>query len=146
MSGKSQTLLSHTADMGLSIRARSLRRLFMAAAEGLYGLMTDLENFRAQRPSGVIFRRVFSLEASGAGELLLAWLRELLYVFSAKRCIFLKYRIDRLDSKTLKIAAYGRRFDPRKHEQRYEVKAVTYHSFKLKKNRTGWLAKIIFDI
>jgi SHS2 domain-containing protein len=141
-----RTPIDHPADAGFKIKARSLRGLFLGAAEGLFELIGDPGVLRRLPERKAAVHRVISLGASGPGELLLLWLRELLYYFSAKRYFFLKYKIEKLGPDRLKIRASGVRFDPAKHEQRYEVKAVTYHGFRLHKTRMGWTAEIIFDL
>ena len=88
----------------------------------------------------------FSLHAENASELLLGWLRELLFTFSTKRYVLLEYNFTELTDQTLVADAQGFIFDPKRHDQKCEIKAVTYHNFKLEKIKEGFVAEIIFDI
>ena len=43
-----------------------------------------------------------------------------------------------------RVSVYA--FDPKRDEPRHEVKAATYHQFEIKKGKSGWRARVIFDI
>ena|SRR3989338_4051650 len=139
----SYEIFDHTADVGLRIRGRQLSDLFVEAARGLFDLMTD-----PKLPAGNPLRAKahFSLHAENASELLLGWLRELLFTFSTKRYVLLEYNFTELTDQTLVADAQGFIFDPKRHDQKCEIKAVTYHNFKLEKIKEGFVAEIIFDI
>ena len=143
---KSYEIIEHTADVGLKIRGKTLQDLFRNAGCGLYSLITDFDSFKesaASEPSRPVRIR---LPAENAGDLLLKWLRELIYLFSAKRLLFCDFQFERITEKELLVHAAGKKFDPARHEQNYEIKAVTYHHFRLEKQKSGWTAEVIFDI
>ncbi len=135
--------MEHTADVGLRIRGRDLKELFIHAAAGFFDLVTEVET--GEEPSGRIWQR-FQLGGENTGDLLLKWLRELLFVFSTKRIIFKEFEFKKLTDRELDVHAVGVLFDPARHGQKVEVKAVTYHGFKLETSKEGWMAEIIFDI
>ncbi|MBI1976770.1 MAG: archease [Candidatus Omnitrophica bacterium] len=95
--------------------------------------------------------------------MLIAWLRELIYLSSTKRMVFWDFKITRFDvgahlrvrpnkgghmGPPLQIHAeiFGEKIDPKKHILKKEVKAVTYHGLSLKKTRAGWVAEVILDV
>jgi SHS2 domain-containing protein len=137
---KQYEVIEHTADIGLRIYGRDLQELFRHAALGLFNLMTDVGKIKTQES------RTFCLQSQNAGNLLLSWLRELLFTFSVEKWVFKEIVFKNLTERQLEAIATGERFDPKRHEQRSEVKAVTYHQFKLEKRKTGWVAEVIFDI
>ncbi|MCM8776323.1 MAG: archease [Candidatus Omnitrophica bacterium] len=141
---KPYEIIEHTADVGLRIYGRELPELFTHAGLGLFGLITDINKIKQEKGD----RRRVSIDLKGrsAGDLLLKWLRELLFHFSTKRLVFEKFDYHELSETVLKADAFGLKFDPKRHDQRYEVKAVTYHQFKLKKQKSNLSAEIIFDI
>jgi SHS2 domain-containing protein len=40
----------------------------------------------------------------------------------------------------------GEQIDPRRHELRADVKAVTFHRFRVEEKQGVWTAEIVFDI
>ena len=142
---KPYELLAHTADTGLRIYGQDLEELFKHAALGLFDLITDVQKIR-EEPAEHLTEIQFHLKGGDRGELLLSWLRELLYVFSTQSLIFVEFSVDTLSDQELQISAGGHFFDPKKHDQKSEVKAVTYHQFKLEETQDGFVAEVIFDI
>ena len=71
-------LLEHTADMGIAARGNSLAELFQAAAEGLRAVLIEA-------PCDETESQQVSLTAEEPGELLVAWLQEILYRFECSR-------------------------------------------------------------
>ncbi|MBI3306969.1 MAG: archease [Candidatus Omnitrophica bacterium] len=137
-------IIEHTADIGLKIYGATLEELFLNGALGFFSLITDT---RILKKSEAKEEKVsFTLSSENAGDLFLKWLRELLFVFSTQKLILLDFDFRILTEKQLEIEACGRVFDPQHHEQKYEVKAVTYHQFKMEKKKSGWQAEVIFDI
>ncbi len=136
-------VIEHTADIGLKIRGENLEALFRNASLGLFSLITNIDTIK-QSENKVSLE--FQLEAENAGELLLKWMREILFFFSAKRYIPCEINFENIQQKKLSVKIKTGNFDPNKHEQRYEVKAVTYHGFKIEENPDGWMAEVILDI
>ena len=135
--------------IGLRISGRSFKALLIHAAEGLFDLITDSKAIkrlqRDQRRSSSTKVRL-KLKAENAAELFLQWLREWLFLFSTKKVIPVQYRFDKLTQKELTASAKCEIFNPRVHEQRYEVKAITYHAFKIHRSAKGWSADVIVDV
>ncbi len=135
------SILDHVADIGLRIEGGDLPTLFRSAAQGLFDLITD-----AQKIVPLSVEQVFEIRAKDLSDLFLKWLRELLFTFSTKKLIFADFEFTRLSRTHLQAKAHGGIFDPKRHPQRYEIKAVTYHGFKIEKKKEGWIAEVIFDI
>lgn len=139
-------IIEHTADIGLHIRGANQEALFRNAASGLFSLITDLERMKtvnaAEEETPVSIR----LKGENAEALFFNWLRELLFLFSTRHLVLDQFRFEKLTAHELTAAALGRKFDPKLHEQKYEVKAVTRHQFRVEKTKSGWSAKVIFDI
>jgi len=130
----------HTADMGLRVQAKDLEELFTQSALGMFNLITQLEEFKAEDALDVL------LKAEGVDELLWKWLRELHYLFSTQKLVFKKFEFSELSEKVVWATCWGEYFDPKKHPSEREVKAVTHHGFKVEKKAGGWAAEVIFDI
>ncbi len=133
--------IEHTADIGLSVEGDSLGELFANAA---YGLIYLLFNDRESEEHEI---RYIEITENRPDELLITWLSEINYYISVHN--FSPISIRDLDIKKTADryhlhaeVAGGYLPDPAT-----EIKAITYHQFFLKKNRSDhYQARIIFDI
>ena len=141
----SYEIIEHTADIGLRIRAKDLNRLFKDAAEGFFDLVTDLEAVKKSGPFS-LHEIEMNLQEENVEELFMRWLQELLFIFSTRKSILLEYNFVSLTPMLLRLKAKAIRFDPKKHVSRHEIKAVTFHQFRVTHDASGWLAEVIFDI
>lgn len=137
---KRYRFIDHTADLGIIAYGRDEKELFANIAFALFDNIADLEAVREDE--------AVEIEVGGMGweELLLNWLRELLYLQQVKDYLFKRFVLRELEENHLIGDANGERFDPRKHRMKLEVKAVTYHQLQVKKSKAGWQAQVIFDI
>lgn len=133
-------VFEHTADLGLRIRAGSPETLLVEAARGLMSvLIANPEDIRAVQ-SETIF-----VPGNELDYLLFDWLSELLYLFSTRRLIFHDYDVE-LTDEGLKARCRGETLDLERHRAEHEVKAITYHEFKVEQLGQIWQAEIIVDI
>lgn len=137
-------ILDHTADTGLRITGENLKEIFLSAALGLFFLITGQETIETRDSENV--DQAMELLADDEGELLLKWLRELLYLFSARRIMPVFFDFKELTKKKLKAGIVFVKYDPERHGQNEEVKAITYHGFKFEKTPGGWIAEVIVDV
>jgi SHS2 domain-containing protein len=139
-------IFDHTADIGLKISGCNYEEFLTHAAEGLMDVMTDTGAMKKIHADPAT-RLDITLEAADAGELLLKWLRELLFYFSSRRWMLNHFEFQKLTETSLHAKASGIRFDPDRFDQRVEVKAVTYHAFEIQKLKNGaWSAQVVLDI
>ena len=134
-------IIDHTADIGLKVRSRDFPGLLKDAAAGLYDLMTNPASLSQGAAPFTI-----QLQAGNAGDLFLKWLRELLFLFSTRRLAARQIEFQQISETALEARIRPAVLDPRIHEQRREVKAVTYHAFQIEKKAEGWAAQVILDI
>jgi len=131
---------SHTADLGLKVRAADLNQLFADAAAGLFSILV------ADIPSDpAATKRHLEVGASQLDLLLRDWLGELLYVFEAERVLLRDFDVE-VGQHELAATAWAQPFDPARHRPLREVKAITYHGLKVEPVATGWIAEVIVDI
>jgi len=138
-------VFEHTADTGLRIQARDLNGLFKDAAEGFYSLVTDLATVKAA-PGAALQEVEMNFQEENAAELFMHWLQEVLFFFSARKLVLIEMKFVSLTPMILKVKGKAVRFDPKEHPSRHEVKAVTYHQFRVVQAPGGWEAEVIFDI
>jgi SHS2 domain-containing protein len=137
---RSFELLDHTADVGLRARGGSLAELLAACAEGMFSVVVEEGEVREETAVKV------ELEASDAEALVHAWLRELLFRFSADGLVFARFDVQEATASRLRAVCHGEAFDPGRHRGGTEIKAVTWHDFKVEEREDGWLAEALLDI
>lgn len=133
------TLIDHTADIGIEIQARTKKGLFCRAALAMSHLMTGVP---ATHASG---GREESIHVEGADteDLLVNFLREILYLQNSRGLVLCDCRIEKGGRRRLAAVIC---FEPAQRRPQLEIKAVTYHGLRVSKEKSGWAARVIFDI
>lgn len=136
----SYKLFDHTADLGIEFFGDSREGLFVSAGAGLFDVITD--------PGQVKPTESFHFEVEGIDleDLLINWLRELLYLHQVKRILLCEFHISEMDAVHLKGTVRGEPFDAKRHEIKKEIKAATYHNIEVTENKGRWTARVIFDV
>jgi SHS2 domain-containing protein len=86
------------------------------------------------------------LAASEPADLLLDWLRELLYVFSARGFAVARASVRMKGPSTLHAELHGEPYDPGRHGLKLEIKTPTYHGYRFEQTESGCRAVILFDV
>lgn len=133
-------LIDHTADFGIEVTGNDQKDLFVNAALAMFDLIAN--------PSPLVGKSEFDLHVQGSDrcDLMVNWLRELLYLWNGKEVLIKAVDILSISEKTLTASLQHDRFDPDIHELKNEIKAVTYHQIKVEQNPEGWKATVIFDV
>ncbi len=133
-----------TADIAFEATGRDLPQLFTAAADATMNVMIDNLDAIESREA-----RQIELSNDNVEMLLFDFLQEFIYFKDANR-LLLRARETQIDQKGeayfLKAKVAGERLDDARHQQRADVKAVTLHGFSVKKQDSGWKAKVLLDI
>lgn len=134
-------LIEHTADIGIEARTETLSGLFVAVGLGLREILCDPVEKTADRTVSV------ELEAADAGELLVNWLNELLYLFETRGLFPVDVLVDAVDGEYLRARVRGFRFEAGRESLDHEVKAATYHQLKVEQDEEGaWFARVYLDL
>ena len=136
----SYEIIDHTADIGLHVFGNDPADLFRNAALALTDVITDRRNVVAVDSMGV------SVDGHDWPDLMVNWLRELLYLWSGKELLVASVEVDRINTQRIVAAARVVPFQPDRHRIRNEIKAVTYHQIDVSEGLTGWEATIILDV
>jgi len=137
---KPYRLISHTGDLGLEVWGKDLPDLFTQAGLAFFDIMVETSRIKLQQ------EKTITVEAPDLEALLVAWLGELLYIFETEHLVLARFLIQTLTSQTLSAIGWGEAFDPKKHQFKTAVKAVTYHQLRVWEARGGWRARVIFDL
>ena len=137
---KRYEFFEHTADIGMCAFGKTQAELFENAARGLYAAMGEFV------AAGNTIEHELELSTTDAAELLVDFLRELLFLFDTRRLVFTQFEWQELDTKLLCVTLRGAKADFEKSVLRTELKAVTYHCLKVQQKPEGWEATVIFDV
>lgn len=133
-------LLAHTADIGLAVVAPRRSTLFATAAQGLLALCGCAP---APRP---LERRSVAVAGEDNGELLIAWLNELLYQQESCHFAIATVQIETLTTTRLSATLFGEPLDPERHSFAHQVKAATYHRLVVRERRHRWQGRLYVDL
>jgi len=137
----------HTADIGVEISGRTKKELFANAANALFDIL--IENLDGKGTSAAKThkrQKTVTVEGSDAEDLLINFLREILYLFNGEKFITVSCEIIQFANKELQARLTGESFNPKKHLIKTEIKAVTYSGAQVEKFKRTWKARVIFDV
>ncbi len=130
--------LSHTAEIGLRIRADAPEQLFACAATGMFDLLRVAPD-RNRPPT----RQSLTVDSIDDESLLVDWLNELLYLHETTGAIFVDYRVTQWRATQLRAEVVGY---PPDSSPAVHIKAATYHQLSIRADAQGWTATVYFDI
>jgi len=136
------TFFDHTADIGVEVKGRTAKVLFVNAVEALFDVM--IENKVSEKTAQQ--QKKIAVEGADVADLLINYLRELLYLFNGEKFIMGNCEILKFTNKELQARLTGELFNSKKHAIKTEIKAVTYSGAKVERKKNGWRARIIFDV
>lgn len=132
------------ADVAFDAWGQTLEETIIASADALMNVM--VENLDTIRES---VRRNLMVESDTTEMLLFRLLEELVYLKDTDS-VFLRLSEVTLskvnDRFLLEASAYGEEIDPHRHDLNVDVKAVTYHRFKVEQTPQGWKATVVLDV
>jgi len=130
----------HTADLGILVQAESPVALFEEAARALSAQSCGPRAFAATGETRI------SVTGRDWPDLMINWLRELLYLVNGKSLVFGPVGIHKLKEFSLDAVVPVDNAGCAPHDMLNEIKAVTYHQLQVEPSDDGWQARIIFDI
>jgi SHS2 domain-containing protein len=131
--------LEHTADVKVEVFGRDRAELFANAAFCVADLMVESGLVEAAESMPV------SLKSTDERELLMDWLRELLFLFSNKGFVATRAEVLAVDEKSVSAVLHGEPYSLQKHGLKVELKTPTYHEYSLEHGDAGWRAVVVFD-
>jgi SHS2 domain-containing protein len=137
---KKYELIDHTADFGIRVFGFNSRELFSNAAWALFDRLTEMEAISGNDSCKI------TVFGDDWPDLMVNWLREVLYLWNGKERLVKSVEILSLSEKKLSAKIYFDAYTPNRHIIKTEIKAVTYHQVYVKSGPFGWEAGIIFDI
>ena len=132
--------IDHTADIGITVQAHSEEALFKEAARALSELLFG------KRPFAATETTTLEIKGSDWPDLMINWLRELLFLWNGENMIPGPVGIRRIEAFKLDATVPVDRTGCTPLDVLNEIKAVTYHQIQVENDADGWRARIIFDI
>lgn len=130
-------IIDHEADIGLEVYGKSLEELFINAVKGLFSLIVDAKDVKAEKGK--------RFDLTGNGDLLVVFLNELLKMWDAEGFIPNEFSI-KIENGKLTGSVIGGVFDPAKHTARHEVRAITYDELFIEEDGKSFKTRIILDV
>ncbi len=135
----SYSVLEHTADLGLEVRADSPEELFATAGRAL----TEQMALPVETPERASER--LELEGESWEDLFVHWLNTLLLRSELAQAWWTEFRFERLGARGLAATIAGPRRGPA-HERMREVKAVSHHHLALDLTPGRCYARLVLDL
>ena len=132
-------ILDHTADIGIKVKGESLP----AVMEKTILALSDLMIGNTQVGSNE--EREFIIDEDDVEIALVSILEEILYLFEHQKFAVSCCSVS-VQNNEYRVQMKGSLFNPSKVKDGTEIKAVTYHQLKVKKEDDTWIVKVIFDI
>lgn len=133
-----------TADIAFEAYGKNLEELFANAGMALMAVMVDIKDIKPSK------NHELRIKNKGLEELLFDFLSELVFLKDKQQILFSKFevKIKSLYSKPYALVAnlWGEKINPKKHKLRADIKAVTWHLFKIEKTKSGYKARVVVDI
>jgi SHS2 domain-containing protein len=139
---KDFVFLEHTADIRFEAYGKTLDECFMNAAKALTYSITDPRTIKEETKEEI------NLEADDLERLLHDFLSEMLFRFDTEAMLTNAAKVEIKENRgySLKAELSGEVYDPDVHHLKAEVKAVTYHNLKVKKEEGLWTAEVLCDV
>ncbi len=126
--------------MGIRAYGGSREEAFANCALGMMSLILDVESVEPRE------RKHIRVHGSGAEELLVRWLSEILFLVEAEGWAFGGFEVSELTEERVEGWGTGEPLDPDRHKVSGEIKAPTYHMLRLEEENGIWIAQVIFDV
>ena len=136
----SYELIDHTADFGLHVKGNDANSLFVNAAHAMFDQITDTRMLKGKETEYV------RVKGDDWPDLMINWLRELLYLWTGKSLLVKVVMIDSLSKHQLSSIVKADFFNSNHHVIKDEIKGVTYHQVLVRGGKEGWESKIYFDV
>ena len=133
-------LIDHTADFGIHVFGSDLKDLFSNAAFAMFDQITIVKDLQPEKELKI------HVTGSDWPDLMVNWLRELLYLWTGKELLVKHIDIQTLSEYNLTATLRVDPFKPDRHVITNDIKAVTYHQIQVNQVAKGWESRIIFDV
>ncbi len=133
--------LAHTADVGLRVRGSTAEEALCRLALAFATLVTG-----GAPASRLAEERLVVPGGPGLAGTAVALLRELLFRLATAREVPVEVEVHSASERGADVTVLFGRYDPDRHVEGADVKAVTWHAARLEREGDGWVAQAVLDI
>ena len=137
---KRYRITPHQSELAVKVFGSSQSELFANSAWALFDVITETEKIELKE------RLPLEVEGTDRDDLLVNWVRELLYFYQGSGYLLRDFRMLELGDKLLKAEVSGEKIDPDRHEIKREIVAVAYDKSRMAKTGDQWTAQLIFEV
>ena len=137
---KRYRITPHHSELAVKVFGSSQLELFQNAGWALFDVTTDIEKIETKDCVPL------EVEGTDQDDLLVNWVRELLYLYQGSGYLLKEFRISELGDKLVKAEACGEKIDPDRHEIKKEIMAIAYDKSRMAKTGDQWTAQLIFEV
>lgn len=139
---KPYIFFDHTADTLFEAYGKSEEELFNHAALALESVQVDLKSVSKKK------QILIKITSDSLDNLLFNFLQELLFLKDSKQLVFSEFNIKITKKRKYFLVAQckGEEINHKKHKLGVDIKAITFHQFEVKQEKTYWKARILVDI
>lgn len=134
----------HTADAEFEAYGKNLEEAFENAALVTSEVMSDTKKVASK------VKEKISIESEDLKSLLYDFLEKLLILHDSKNLVFSEFRVNYIkkenDKFKLEGSFSGEEFNPKKHESRTHVKAITYYQMEIGQKKGKYFIHAVLDI
>jgi SHS2 domain-containing protein len=137
---KNYRITARQSELAMRVVGKSQENLFVNAAIALFDVMTDSGKIELKE------RMQLEVEGSDRDDLLVNWLRELLYLYQGSAYLLNEFNIREVKDTVVKAEVGGEKLDPDRHEIKQDITAVAYNQSRMQKTGDQWIAQVIFEV
>jgi SHS2 domain-containing protein len=137
---KNYRIIPRQSELAVRVVGTSQAQLFVNAASALFDVITDCEKIDVKE------QMQLEVEGTDRDDLLVNWLRELLYLYQGSAYLLKGFTIREMKDTVVKAEVSGEKLDPDRHEIKQEIAAVAYHKSHMQKTGDQWIAQVIFEV
>ncbi|MGE5817788.1 MAG: archease [Deltaproteobacteria bacterium] len=132
--------MTRQSELAVRVVGNSQADLFANSAFALFDVMTDLEKIEVKE------RLPLEVEGADRDDLMVNWMRELLYLYQGSGYLLKEFQIREVKDTLVKADVCGEKIDPDRHDMKKEITAVAYHQSRMEKTGNQWTAQLIFEV
>jgi len=131
--------IEHTADLGFRVYGETLKELFESAIEAVMESMVERKGTSEKK------EMEYSDIADTYEDLLVDLLSEIIFQVEVENKVFVDWNVE-INDKRIDAQFVYEKFDPRIHDLKLQIKSVTYHNLKIRKEGKYYVTEIVCDI
>lgn len=137
---KNYRLNKRQSEIAVRVVGNSQADLFANSAFALFDVMVEMQAIEARE------RLPLEVEGSDRDDLMVNWVRELLYLYQGSGYVLREFHIREVKDTVVKAEVAGEKIDPDRHEIKQEIASVAFHKSRMDKTGDQWTAHLIFEL